>query len=203
MIAQSRWNTAWHQLGVSPPEERIFNQLLACYNAPDRFYHNLQHLHECFLLLDAIAHLTENPSKIELALWFHDAIYNTHCHDNEEQSANWAEKVLLDSGVEASTSASIKNLILSTTHRSLPESHDAKYLVDIDLGILAAPEQRFIEYEHQIRKEYSWVSEEIFIKERTNILRLFLEREYIYFTDFFRDRYENQARKNLITSINK
>lgn len=203
MIVQARWNTAWHQLGATPPEEGIFNQLLACYTAPHRFYHNLQHLDECFRLLDATAHLTENPYEIELALWFHDAIYNTHRHDNEEQSAIWAEKVLLDNGIKISRVTRIKNLILSTDHRSLPQSNDTKYLVDIDLAILAAPEPRFIEYECQIRQEYNWVSEEIFIEERTNILRLFLEREYIYFTDFFRDRYETQARKNLITSINK
>jgi predicted metal-dependent HD superfamily phosphohydrolase len=69
------------------------------------------------------------------------------------------------------------------------------------LSILGQPEKRFWEYENQIRAEYAWVDAAIFSQKRAEILETFLTRKRIYATDWFFDRYEQQARQNLEASI--
>src|SRR5262249_18069786 len=96
---------------------------------------------------------------------------------------------------------SVRELVLITkTHN--PDAHiDAPLLVDIDLSILGQPEKRFWEYELQIRQEYSWVPEEVFHAKRSEILERFLSRNRIYATEWFFQKYEEQARANLKSSL--
>ncbi len=73
--------------------------------------------------------------------------------------------------------------------------------MDIDLSILGRDEQTFEEYEKGVRMEYGWVHEDSFRKGRTEILNGFLERDSIYQTGYFREKYEEKARDNLRHSI--
>ena len=82
-----------------------------------------------------------------------------------------------------------------------PTDPDVQLLVDIDLSILGQPEDKFDEYEWQVRKEYEWVPENQFVAGRSEILRSFLDRLAIYSTRFFRNKYEAQARANIATSL--
>ena len=68
-------------------DRSLYDALVARYSEPHRRYHTLQHLAECFAAFDEIAHLAEHPADVELALWFHDAIYDTRRSDNEQRSA--------------------------------------------------------------------------------------------------------------------
>jgi predicted metal-dependent HD superfamily phosphohydrolase len=80
-------------------------------------------------------------------------------------------------------------------------NEDAAVTVDIDLSILGQTEERFREYEAQIRREYGWVPKMIFAPKRAEILAGFLRRDRIYRTDWFHDKYEERARRNLEWSI--
>jgi len=42
----------------------------------------MQHLNECFDKLQEIRAAAVHPDEIELALWFHDAIYDVKRQDN-------------------------------------------------------------------------------------------------------------------------
>ena len=72
---------------------------------------------------------------------------------------------------------------------------------NIDLSILGKGKERFWEYEEQIRQEYAWVPETLFSAKRAEILDRFLARKAIYATEWFRKKYERQARHNLEVSI--
>jgi predicted metal-dependent HD superfamily phosphohydrolase len=130
---------------------------------------------------------------VELALWFHDAIYDTHRSDNEERSADWAKSSVRNVRVHA--------LVMATRHEAVPHDIDAQVLVDVDLWILSAPEERFDEYEAQIRQEYGWVPGPIYRHKRKAILESFVARAAIYNTSRFIERYEAQARANLARSL--
>jgi predicted metal-dependent HD superfamily phosphohydrolase len=173
-------------------DRSLYRALIARYSEPHRRYHTLQHLEECFAAFDEIAHLGEHPADVELALWFHDAIYDPRRSDNEERSAEWARSA----GGEH-----VAQLVMATRHAAVPASSDEKVLVDVDLWILAAPEKRFDEYEFQVRAEYGWVPWPIYRRKRRELLEAFLARRAIYSSGPFIQTYEPRARANLARSL--
>jgi predicted metal-dependent HD superfamily phosphohydrolase len=198
--SRERWSEAWKGLGAAAPAG-LLAELLARYAEPHRSYHTLQHLGECFAALAPVRHLAERLPELELALWFHDAVYDTHAVDSEERSARWAEETLRAAGVRAEATSRIGALILATRHAVRPEEPDARLLVDVDLAILAAPWSRFEEYERQVRQEYDWVPEPAFRAGRARILRGFVDRPSIYSTPWFAERFETRALENLRRSL--
>ena len=76
-------------------------------------------------------------------------------------------------------------------------------ILDIDLSILGSPQDIFIEYESNIREEYNWVPMKIYQQERAKLLESFVSQDRIYKTDFFCERFEKLARKNIKLSIER
>lgn len=198
-----RWHTLWRALILTPPPD-LLRQLLKAWREPQRHYHTLQHLSESLSLLDEVRGQAQHPLEIELALWFHDAVYDVRAHDNEQRSAHWAERALTDAGLAPDSVRRIHDLIMATCHGAVPASStspDAALLTDIDLAILGAPAPRFAEYERQIRAEYAWVAPDIFAVKRRAVLRGFLDRPAIYATAILHRRLEAQARRNLSDAV--
>lgn len=191
----------WKELGAASPDPKLRGELIARYSEPHRKYHTLQHLDECFEKLDEIRTLAERPAEIELALWFHDAIYNVKRRDNEKKSADWARTSALAAGAPAETCNRVHALVMATRHKAVPQDRDAELLVDVDLSILGAALERFDEYERQVREEYAWVPDFLFRRERRAILKDFLARPRIYGSAHFHGRYEEQARSNIGHSL--
>ena len=169
------------------------------YNEAHRYYHTLQHLAECFHEFDQIRALAEHPVEVELALWFHDAIYDTHRHDNEERSAQWAVATISRSSPPAAKR--VYALVMATRHEAQAQGIDTNILVDVDLSILGAGAQRFDEYEAQVRREYAWVPETRYRSGRRKILSGFASRARVYGTEFFFERYEARARANITRAL--
>ena len=192
----ARWQRAWNALGAEPPAA-LHAKLLARYAEPHRAYHTQQHLAECLALFDEHRALAERPAEIELALWFHDAIYDVHRHDNEALCADWAREALIEAGAPADVATRVAALVLATRHSAAPATPDEQLLVDIDLAILGAAPARFAEYEAQIRVEYGFVPPALFNEKRGAILAGFLARPVLYGTPALRTRFEAAARANL------
>ena len=197
------WLRSWAELGV-PSSARLHDLLadmVSRYEEPHRFYHTGQHLAECFERWSDLRAQAKHPAEVEVALWFHDAVYDTHSDANETQSADLALGAALRLGVEGTSARHIHDLIMSTRHATIPVGRDAQLLVDTDLAILGAESRRFVEYEHQVRQEYAWVPENVFRERRASILKEFLGRPFIFSTDMFRARYESRARANIRQSL--
>ena len=190
------WQRAWRNLRAAP-ESGLQQRLLDAWAEPQRHYHGLQHLAECLACFDEASALAERPGEVEIALWFHDAIYDPKAKDNERRSADWATASLRAAKFDEDAVTRVDALIMATCHSAQPESGDAQLLVDIDLSILGATPERFSEYDRQIREEYRWVPGFVYRFKRRNVMRGFLERPWIYSTARFRDRFEAQARRNL------
>lgn len=200
MLERARWDDAWRALGVPAPRG-LLAELVTRYAEPHRAYHTAQHLRECFAQLDAASALAEHLADVQLALWFHDAVYDPRAHDNEERSARWAHESLVAAGARAGAAERVQALVLATKHTAAPVGADAQLLVDVDLSILGAADARFAEYEAQIRHEYSWVPAAAFRERRARALAGFLERPSIYSTPWFASRLEARARANLSRSL--
>jgi predicted metal-dependent HD superfamily phosphohydrolase len=198
-----RWHATWKGLGVESPDAELYAVVKARYAESHRSYHTFQHLDECFASLDEARHLADKVHEVELALWFHDAVYEVRGQDSEERSASWARDAAIQRSVASSVAERVHQLVLATKHDATPTSSDAAVLVDVDLAILGAAVERFDEYERQVRQEYSWVPGLLFRRKRRGILEAFLARPHIYNTDHFRARYEVSARANLARSIER
>jgi predicted metal-dependent HD superfamily phosphohydrolase len=201
MTSFERWASLWTGLGGAAGAKRVFDSLIERYAEEHRAYHTLDHVHDCLAQFDLAHHLADYSLEVEAALWFHDVIYDTRTHDNEAQSARWASDVLQDAGIAKGTVERVADLILATRHDTAPSDDNAAIVVDVDLSILGRSRDVFDQYERLIRQEYAWVPEEVFREKRASILRTFLARETIFFTDFFQTRYEEQAQRNLARSL--
>lgn len=190
-----RWHAAWAQLGLPAPA--ALPALLAHYREPQRHYHTLQHLEECCAAFDLLRGQAARPGEIELALWFHDAVYYPTRRDNEALSAELAATCLRDAGACESAIGRIESMILATRHHQANDDGDCATLLDVDLAILGAAPARFAEYERQIRAEYAHVPGDAYRVGRGKVLAGFLARPRLYLTDLFFECYELQARRNL------
>ncbi len=200
-LHREKLTQALHQIGIEPGRD-IVDQLASAYGESHRHYHNQNHISECLAALQKYKHLAERPAEIEIAIWFHDAIYDTHKGDNEEMSAKWAKQYLLDAGADETTVDRIEEMILATQSH-VAKSVDAQLMLDIDLGILGQSTQVFEAYDLAIRKEYAWVPEAQYRTGRAAVLQGFLARSRIYGTEEFRSAYECKARRNLERKLNE
>jgi predicted metal-dependent HD superfamily phosphohydrolase len=198
---EQRWTTLWKRLGARGDASAIYNDLVARYSEPDRAYHTLEHIGHCLNEFEHVRHLATNPDAVELALWYHDAIYDTKAKDNEDRSAALAVEVVRNASLPDNFGQSVANLIMATKHIANLIDPDAQLVTDIDLSSLAASEQEFTENYGRIRQEYAWVPEDQFVAGRSAILKSFLDRPTIYYTQFFRNKYEQQARRNIARSL--
>jgi predicted metal-dependent HD superfamily phosphohydrolase len=194
---KASWQRLWFRLGATGDGTALADALLTRYAEPWRKYHTVEHLAACLQHFAAAEYLCELPVEVEAALWFHDAVYALGAHDNELQSANWAQSALLDTGVHPDSAHRIAQLVLVTQHTAVPQSVDERLLVDIDLSILGAPSDQFQNYEDNIRAEYAFVPEADFQRKRREVMGAFAARPFVYHTAHFRQLLEAQARENL------
>jgi predicted metal-dependent HD superfamily phosphohydrolase len=202
-LNRQRWTRVWQKAAGQGDGAPWFEILDTHYAEAHRYYHTARHISECLAEFDGASHLATQPLAVELALWFHDAIYDTHAADNEEQSALLAQRCLENAGADTTLESAVRDLVLVTKAHEGSAHPDAPLLVDIDLSILGTSPERFFEYEDQIRQEYGWVPEDIFRKKRAEILERFLERDVIYRTGRFYETHEKQARANLRASLER
>jgi predicted metal-dependent HD superfamily phosphohydrolase len=200
-LVASSWLRAWHGLHARGDGLAVRDDVLARYAEPHRKYHTVQHLEECLSLFESVRDAPDRPAEVEMALWFHDAIYDLQSSQNERRSAAWANEALGAAAVPTPCAARVHDLILVTQHTTVPRTRDEQVLVDIDLSILGAPAPRFAEYERQIREEYAHVPEPIFRLKRRSILKAFLERPSIYSTPALHRQLEARARANLMKAV--
>ena len=198
---QDYWTHTASQLNLTVSScEELYGALYSAYSESQRHYHTVQHIVECLdHFHDIKTHLTDALS-VELAIWFHDVIYNPQANDNEQQSADYMKQVL-ESVLVAEQMEKIYAWILATQAHA-PTAHlDLAYLLDIDLAILASDPMRFAEYECQIQQEYAWVEPALYVQKRQQVLRHFLETQPLYQTPFFQKCYERLAKQNLAQTL--
>ena len=180
----------------------VFTALVDAHSAPNRHYHNLNHIQHLLSLIESIAELSDRLSVIYFSAWFHDYIYDPKAKDNEINSAVSAEATLNKLNIAPVIIQSVKQIILSTQyHQPLINSIDNLIFLDLDLAILGTLPNKYLEYAQAIRQEYSWLGDRDYQQGRKQVLTNFLARERIYYTDYFYRELEPMARDNLATEI--
>lgn len=183
--------------------KRCYEQLYGLYTEPNRHYHNLAHIFNFLNLLDEYKASIEQPLLFELAIWYHDAIYDAKAKDNELQSAHLAQKLFVPYLDEEPLSY-INSLIMSTEgHLPRVENQDNYLFLDFDLSILAAEPSTYKLYSTAIWQEYKVAYVKLLYNiGRKKVLKNFLAREKIYFSPIFFEKYEAKARQNIRLELN-
>jgi predicted metal-dependent HD superfamily phosphohydrolase len=186
--------------------EPVRAELISAYTASGRHYHDLRHIEALLGLAEACADRITDQEAVKAAIWFHDAIYDTRCRDNEERSAALA-MARLAGRTDDDRVARIAAMIRATAGHALPEfadaaaRHDCALFLDMDLTILGSPPAEFDTYEAAVRREYDWVPEPQWKLGRRAVLAQFLARPAIYATGRFQASHEAAARRNLARAI--
>jgi predicted metal-dependent HD superfamily phosphohydrolase len=171
------------------------------YAEAHRRYHTLDHVIAC---LDARAAITRAAlPEVDLALVFHDAVYDPLGTDNEARSA----LLLVEEGRRAWLHDGLvrraQPLVAATRHGedAALDSEEACIVVDADLSILGSPLQAFTTYERLVREEYACFDDAAYAVGRAAVLESFLARPTLFATRRAQHLWEAQARSNLERSL--
>jgi predicted metal-dependent HD superfamily phosphohydrolase len=185
-------------LGFDCPAS-LLERLRARYAEPHRCYHTWAHILSCLGARDRL--MSATLPAVDLALLFHDAVYDPLASDNEAASA----ELLVEEGRRAWIDDRIlqraRALVLATKHHDGGDDGEAGIVVDADLSILGSEGALFAAYERQVRVEFAAVDDATYGAARACILRAILSRPAIYSTRRGQRLWERSARENLAASL--
>lgn len=176
-----------------------WKDLEKAYSGKSRYYHNLTHLKEMIDSFEKYRHKIQNPSEILFSIFYHDFVYSASKKDNELKSAEFALAILSENTIL--NKQLIFDAICATQQHQQNAIEDINWLIDFDLKILAKDWDDYKIYFEQIRKEYRIYPDFLYKPGREKALKHFLENEFIFQTDTFRNLYEEKARANIEKEI--
>jgi predicted metal-dependent HD superfamily phosphohydrolase len=176
---------------------KIWDEIKTQYSKTSRHYHNLSHLDKLTELLTEISERIQDWQTVVFSIAFHDIIYHPLKKDNEEKSATFASKKLIELSRPDSQRNKCISQILATKSHEISEDNDTNYFTDADLAILGSSSEEYQQYTKWIRKEYKIFPDLIYRPGRKKVLQHFLQMPFIYKTDHFRKLFEGQAKINL------
>ncbi|WP_426426316.1 HD domain-containing protein [Bradyrhizobium genosp. A] len=173
-------------------------ELAAAYTTPGRHYHNLAHIEDCLAALVQVDGISAHEREILTeAIWWHDVVYDPTRRDNEELSAQLAER-----HVRVDIIHEVGRLIrLTKSHDVAADDRLGAILISIDLSILGAEPTRYDAYAAAIRQEFIHVSDADYREGRAAVLRRFAARPVIYPDAGFATKYDQRARDNLAREL--
>ena len=175
----------------------LWDEIETNYSSKKRYYHTLQHLESLLIQLMKIKGEISNWEAILFTLYYHDIVYNPLKSNNEEKSAELAEKRMKKISVPDDTIQLCKKQILATKSHSKSSDTDTNYFTDADLSILGQNWEKYSLYYKNVRKEYRIYPDLIYNPGRKKVLNHFLKMDAIFKTDIFHKIFEVQAKQNI------
>jgi predicted metal-dependent HD superfamily phosphohydrolase len=197
---------------IALPHEQ-YELLCRAYRSPRRAYHHFGHVREVLEHYRAVADARawHQPIEVWLAVLYHDAVYVPGRSDNEAASASLAvEHVARWWAYSSIDTSRVSDLILLTArHGSLRAEdfgndavgEDARLFLDCDMAILGSSSAAFAEYDRAIAEEYASVPRWLYRIKRRRFFKKLLASEWIFLSEYFREKYEHRARDNLAAAL--
>lgn len=201
-LIEMRWQALMHGLGADAQlAEAGLAHLVEAYSAPGRHYHTLDHVAALLRLLEQHAAALTDRIAAELAIFFHDAVYEPGRNDNEARSAALAATWLERLGAGPDLIAKVERYILATRHGTDTDNDaiepDLALLLDLDLSVLGSNPSVYATYAADIRSEYGLLDEATYRAGRRRVLTQFLARPRIYRTEELHAKWDAPARANM------
>ncbi|XP_046744491.1 uncharacterized protein LOC124410286 [Diprion similis] len=207
---EESWKVATEGLNSDVCDTWII-KLQDVYSEEKRTYHNLDYLQDKLLHYYEIKDNLTNPRAVLLALFFQNFEYDPKALDCEEK--NLQHFISFADEAEIPANGELRNevcalLKAAATHST--DAHkvggafgeeDAHYLLDLDMAILGAEPEKYTEYTERVRGEYGFLSAPMYTALRLKVLQNFLQIPNIFATKEFREKFEEQARKNIQAEV--
>jgi len=179
--------------------EKNWKALENAYSKKSRHYHNLTHIQDMIFSYEKYSDQLQFPNEVLYSIFYHDYIYVSSKNDNELKSAEFALKILPKNVVL--NSKLVFDMICATQMHQHNDNEDINWLIDFDLKVLARDWEDYKIYFEQIRKEYRIYPDFLYKPGRAKALKHFLENEFIFQTETFRNLFEEKARINIEKEI--
>jgi len=187
--------------------EALWHLVSSRYTEEQRHYHTLVHIEDLLRQADQFESLISDKKAVDLAIIFHDIIYDPKSPTNEEDSAKLFETLLGPSGTSTALARSLtpelvgkvyQYIIETKKHAVLDsEDNDLRLFIDFDMSILGSDADRYLSYAAQIRKEYIHVPPDVYCTSRAQFLRnLLVQVSHIYSSKEYAS-FEERARSNI------
>jgi len=195
----TRFGALWRRCVASPPSPDaavVYGDLFARLQEPGRRFHNIGHIDDCLRRLEEVRPHLQDADAVEVALWFHDAVYVPGDPTNERRSA----ELFLSHGVGARPlfRRRVTALILTTRRNRTPRGNDCRFIDDIDLAGFGSPWEEFMYNGDLLRREFASQSDADYYRGLGSFLTALRRRPRLFRTDWFAKRYEAQAQRNLV-----
>ena len=195
-----RFQALWQRClipGTDDYSDSIYQRLITAYGEAHRHYHTIAHISHCLQQFDLCKAQLANPDSVELSIWFHDVIYQCGTADNEKRSAELYRE-LAQNVHKNDFGQLVDDMIIATIHdKTTPARIDEQYMVDIDLSSFGLSWDAFLRDSRNLRLESSHLSDSDYHQRQGIFRKGLLSRERFFYTDYFYQQFETQARDNL------
>lgn len=188
------------QVRGSDPGGELWEALAERHGQPDRHFHTLE---ELAFRLDLLAATGPDTAPLRLALYYHHAVHDPCGENNELQSARFAREELARAGVREQDSAIVYDLIRLTDPLPSPAMEHDDLFLDLHRAWLGTPPEQYEAFARHLREDVAWLPDGKYLRQRMNEVMPLLDRQPIYRTETFRERFEDQARANLTAEITR
>ena len=175
----------------------IFSGIISAYEQPHRVYHNLSHLQHFWSVLGSLPDSVEVNPAMQLALWYHDIVYQPGKSDNEIKST---QRLIADN-ISLKFSDYILNtacqLIMATQTHKPRGDLNCSYFLDADMAILGSDTDSYQVYSRAVADEHQQIPSFFYRRGRKKFLTQTLAQPLIFHTPHFNQMFEAQARINL------
>ena len=197
-----RFSALWRRCVATPPSpaaDAVYEELRRLLDGDDRRFHNLAHIADCLRRFDDVAPLLADPDAVEIALWFHDAVYVAGDPRNEQRSA--ALFLARSEGARPVFRRRVARLILTTRRSAAPRTNDQKFIDDIDLAGFGASWEEFTRHGDLLREEFAAQSEPEYLAGQARFLGMLRRRPRLFATAYYHERLEARAQANLARTL--
>jgi predicted metal-dependent HD superfamily phosphohydrolase len=197
---EARFESLVTRLGGRDPGGHVGLALISAWSAPERRYHDTEHLGECLVALGGLNAPPVDRDVAELALFYHDAVYDPRGPGSEAKSQDLLRSDAKALGIPVAVADRAALFVGATAHAGHDDALTdplAGPVLDADLSGLAREPYGFLDYEDGVREEYIHVPDAAFFEARGRFLRGLLAQGTIFRTARGRALYEQRARQNL------
>ncbi len=173
------------------------------YAEPQRHYHDQSHVDALLAGLAELGGQVTHRAAAELAIWYHDAIYDPAAADNEARSAALLRGEMTGLADTACLQLA-ETMVLATARHALPPDlandirRDVATFLDLDMAVLGQAPAIYDAYEAAIAAEYLPVHGAAAYRHgRAAFLRDAASRERLFLTERFHLLFDAPARANL------